>query len=784
MSFLHLPLLAAGSICVLAPLILHLAMRRKPQHAIFPPLRFVQRRQVVNQRRLRLRHWALLALRCAGVLIAAAALARPIVASSAVGGWLLAGLAASAALVTGGLCLASATRQRGSSLVWGFGLATIASLAVLVIAVGRNLAGSPQVPTVGNEAPVQAIMLFDTSPRMQYISSGKTRLQVAQEWANALLRELPPDSQVAVMDTNLGGSAFAIDIAAARSEVEGLRIAYTPQPLPRLIESAWRMFEAASGDAQQELYIFTDLTQQSWPSSDDRRLAEDFAAETAPYLYVLDVGAAEPKNLALGPVVLSREQLGQNGSLTLQFDVQSLGMAGTRRVGVYLESPDPDLPMIVDGEVRLPPERLRGQRELSLDLDQLQTVELNIGGLELGTLHGRVHLAGDDGLAVDDTRYFSVRVHPPWRILIVAGPGADPRYLVEAVSPYAFRARGQALFACEEMPWEELTETDLQPFDAVTLLDPPPLPPAAWQKLYDFVERGKGLGLFLGRNANIGDWNEPLVQQLAPATIERIWRAGPDSIYWTLSSDPHPILNVLRPLQSSVPWAEFPVMRHWQVGQLSPGGLVVMRFGNGQPAILERGIGLGRVLMTTTPLSDPSYERGRTPWNRGLDSWPFVVLVNEMHKYLVQGNQSQLNFVVGQTVRIPKSADDPNEYQLFTPEGTWQNITAVNRVFSIVSTREPGNYRLKPMDPSGFPQGFSLNVPPEQTNLRRIDQARLDQILGQDQYQLASDFSSLHRQVGEARRGHEFYAWGILAFAVLLGLEHVLSNRFYASTGT
>ncbi len=400
-------------------------------------------------------------------------------------------------------------------------------------------------------------------------------------------------------------------------------------------------------------------------------MAKSFAAETAPHLYVLDVGVAGPKNLALGPVMLSREQLGNNGSLTLQVDVESLGMAGTRQVGVYLESPDSELPMIVDGEVRLPAEKLRGQRELSLDLDQSQSVEFTVGGLDMGTLHGRIHLAGDDGLAVDDTRYFTVRVHPPWRILVVAGPAAIP-----ATSSRPYRrtrsARGQAIFACDEIAADKLAETDLTPFDAVSLLDPPPLPAAVWQNLSDFVDRGKGVGLFLGRNAKIGDWNQPVVQQLAPATIARIWRTGPAGISWMLGSDPHPILEVLRPLQSTVPWSEFPVLRHWQVGPLSPGGLVVMRFGDGQPAILERGIGLGRVLMTTTPLSDPSNEHGRTLWNRGLDSWPFVVLVNEMHKYLVQGSQSKLNFDVGQTVRLAKAPDDPSEYQLFTPSGTWQ----------------------------------------------------------------------------------------------------------------
>src|SRR5687767_1503834 len=59
------PALLGGAALVALPIVLHLIMRRETKKLLFPALRFVQRRQSVNQHRLRLRHWLLLALRCA-----------------------------------------------------------------------------------------------------------------------------------------------------------------------------------------------------------------------------------------------------------------------------------------------------------------------------------------------------------------------------------------------------------------------------------------------------------------------------------------------------------------------------------------------------------------------------------------------------------------------------------------------------------------------------------------------------------------------------------------------
>ena len=159
MTFLHVAFLG-GALAIAVPIVLHLIMRQQPKHLEFPALRFIKLRESANRRQMRLRHWLLLALRCAVIGLLALALARPSMVASGMLG--------------------------------------------------------------DQEAPVAAALVFDTNPRMQYRQQNKTRLEVAKETAQWLLPQLPPESDVAVVDSRSASAAFAVDLGAARQRIDRL----------------------------------------------------------------------------------------------------------------------------------------------------------------------------------------------------------------------------------------------------------------------------------------------------------------------------------------------------------------------------------------------------------------------------------------------------------------------------------------------------------------------------------------------------------------------------------
>src|SRR6516165_874544 len=120
MSFLY-PLMIGGLILAGIPVLLHLIMRQKPKHLMFPAFRFLLQRHRTNQRKLRLRHLLLLALRL---------------------------------LLIAGICLALARPK--------------------VFSDRLNLS---------SERPVAAVLVFDTSYSMEYASAGQTLLDLAKKRA-------------------------------------------------------------------------------------------------------------------------------------------------------------------------------------------------------------------------------------------------------------------------------------------------------------------------------------------------------------------------------------------------------------------------------------------------------------------------------------------------------------------------------------------------------------------------------------------------------------------------
>ena len=133
------------------------------------------------------------------------------------------------------------------------------------------------------------------------------------------------------------------------------------------------------------------------------------------------------------------------------------------------------------------------------------------------TYQGFIRITGEDGLADDDTRYFTVEVKPAWRVLMAAPPPAKDRakYLSQAIAPAAYQKQGRARFDCDIISVDQLAAAALDPYAAVCLLDPTPLDAAVWQKLGNYAAEGHGVAVFLGRHAQpIASFNEPKAQEL------------------------------------------------------------------------------------------------------------------------------------------------------------------------------------------------------------------------------------------------------------------------------
>jgi len=210
---------------------------------------------------------------------------------------------------------------------------------------------------------------------------------------------------------------------------------------------------------------------------------------------------------------------------------------------------------------------------------------------------------------------------------------------------------------------------------------------------------------------------------------------------------------------------------------------VVVPFSDDGPAILERPLGKGRAVTVTTPASDsPSQDDA---WNLlgSTHTWPFFVLANDLMSYLVGAGTQELNYTAGQTAVLELDPGQPfKSYVLSVPDGTEVRLTPdlkQNRLV-VASTEQPGNYRVQAGGTAGgVDRGFSANVAPEQTRLERANDAELAGMFGSLPFRVARSTDQIELDVAAGRVGRELFPLLILAAAVVLAFEHLVSNRFY-----
>ncbi|MEW4455425.1 BatA domain-containing protein [Bremerella sp. JC817] len=782
MQFANVGLLLGG-LLIAVPIVLHLVMRQQPKQLEFPALRFVRQRSVQNTRRLQLKHWVLLALRCLAVLVLVAALARPGVASAALGKWVLTGSLGIILLI--GAFVSAAAWLGGENRTLAYILTAITALVGLgTIGTGVMAMTSSSGPIVGEqEAPVAAVIIADTSPRMLYRHQNQTRLEKAQELGMWLTSQLPEDSEMAILDQRGQTAVFAPDRGAARQALQRLEIAVGGKSLIDLTNNALDMLQDHPL-ARKEIYVLTDLAAPAWDADQAQRLKAKLAEQPDIPLYIVDVGADDVRNVAISDLVLSSESVSENEDVMLQAEVVADGSSEPKTIELFIEKQDDRLPIVENGKLIVPEATRRNRQTIELVDGQPRAVPFRLPSLTAGTHHGWVELLGDDGLSADNKRWFTIEARTPWSLLVVESANAESRDLVNALAPRSYRDAGRGAFQVEIIKQDDLTQAKLDEYQAVVLLDPGPMPDANWESLESFVQRGGGLMLFLGRAAVKADFDKEAPQSVLPGKLSRQWRAGDNLWYLDPREYQHVVLSPFRDIGASVPWREFPVDRFWSLTDIDTDSNTIVPFSNGAPALIEQRLGKGIVLTFLSSVSDPTDDAWNTLFT-GFQSWPFFVLSNQMARYVVRGGEQRFNYTAGDVATVETApGEEATIHLLFTPNGLDpQEVVPDSGTITIPFTSSLGTYRVRPRT-GGKSSGFSVNLPPFATRMEKLTEAQLDDILGAGRYRLARQQEQIVREQGKARLGVPLFPWLMLIVVIVFGLENVLANRFYRQQAT
>jgi hypothetical protein len=406
---------------------------------------------------------------------------------------------------------------------------------------------------------------------------------------------------------------------------------------------------------------------------------------------------------------------------------------------------------------------------------------------------GFVRLVGaPDPLEFDDVRYFTLKVQPALRVLVVSNLSDDGRYIADALDPPLLPEGTARAFRVDRIRTEAFAAQNrdaLKDYHAVFLNNVQELNESEWGRLNAYVHDGGGLVIGLGHLCNSENYNIGNASQLLPATPKES-AVKVDTTFGKVTDLTHPLFRrYTREIDAQL--AQVPVFRYWPVA-VPQGSRVLLAFADGKPALVERtfkNAKTGRVLLWTTSLARRPDPKSPAAFNEfplpEAGGWSFYVVMNQTVPYLAGTSNERLNYEAGEDVILP--IDPTKRFKNFTVRNgdgkTTDRLTppATSDALVIVAPQPVGPWTVTASGGDGGKetQGFSVNVPIRETQLAALEKADLDVLFGKDGYQVAESPEDLIRLVKIVRVGQEMFPWLMALILILVTLENLLANRFH-----
>lgn len=565
------------------------------------------------------------------------------------------------------------------------------------------------------KGPTATAIAIDTSLSMRAIEKGSARFERARALALDALRALSISDPVTIVDCAQraeGASPPSFDRERLLHHLETMAPTYESEDLSACLERAALSLAESPLPAKRILFA-TDLAQGGF----------DLGAP-APTVQ-LPTGDAVKPELILLDAADGGEPL-PNATITA-LDIDPIPALGRRTYRFSVTVQNNGDGQISDLSVRL---RIGGEVVAKGFLDvppHQQAVQILTHRFEeSGAMAGSAEIEAD-ALPADDIHHFTLDVPREVRALIVNGSPHPNRFLDEA---FFVRAALDAPGSPVRTVLREASALGIDAFDAhdiVLLLNVRTLPQAQVDALAKFVERGKGLFISLGDQIDADLFNDRF-GALLPRRLRLVKTAlqpkaqNPNQRAAHLSSIDlsHPALapfaaDAGESLMAAHFFSYF--LLEAEGGEM---GRTLASFDDGAPALIERKLGKGRVLLFTSSLD--------RAWNDLPIRTGFLPLMQRLMGFLSR----TLEVTRSQSLRVGEVKSFPMPFakrlrEVTSPDGKRFafEAPAESSGQSFAATDLPGVYAV-----SGLKQGemarlphldFAVNVDPAEGDLTRLD---------------------------------------------------------------
>jgi hypothetical protein len=732
LNFFMNPVFLAGAAAAALPILIHLLSRRRFTRVRWAAMEFLLRAHRKTHRRLRIENLLVLLLRMTILALFAMALARPVL--------------------------------RQASVVADMGEKNRTVFLVLDNSFSMTLRRGETSPFENARRVADEVTAKLTS------GSDSVALYLTSSLPFPLFEEPTPDvDRVREELGNILPSAGVTDFTPALTRIA--QVLKNPQ-----VRNA----------PNKSLYIITDLQRLGWVGG-DRNLTTilDSLAEHMDAIHVVDVGREPTDNHAITTFESDDKIIGLDKPASFTVTVSN-------HTGVQAD--DLNVEFFVDGASR-------GNKSVSVSPRGSAGIHFTTVFRRPGAHRLRARLMSD-ALPTDNDRFLAVNVREKLRILLVDGEpedenedgffGSETAYLKLALMPSDDEGGTEhsGLLKPEVCRYFEVSaETHFHTYQVVILANEGRLVNSDFEvveALEAYVRAGGAVLIFLGDRIKPDDYNRHLFREglgILPMRLTSILGRTQSLVSLHLDSFHHPIFSVFddRELRKLVtaPYTTF----FFGVDEESapPDAKVIARFDDegASPALVEKPLGHGRVLMVTTTCD--------REWTKIPANFVFLPLVHEMVYYLAHEALGHRNVRVGHIIeRVLTQEEYSENVTLVLPTGGRPAVEPPQRqdhgrfLVSYGPVEEPGIYELTVDGEKATHEFFAANLDTTESDLDRISEEELTLVFPPAARSKLSILlgTSDAAQRPEVVGGSEFWRHFLVLIIILLALETILAQRF------